>query len=391
MKRRHILIINIIFFGFMLFSAGVVYQYMTGNKPLSIIGDIAHRQKTITINTNACTTQKANTQIGVGDSPALAKLAIYQQACHSFVTGTMMVFTSMPDSVTAAKTYADTDAQMLKAFAKSNVRPLVVAEPSNTAGTNLDFALFAGGSYNETLNAYFAELKTQGITDAQMGVWNPFPEPNLPYWANNQPQYFAPAVNNYLTTLRQYFPAAQTSILLNSATYSTTDFNWENGEYDSLLPYVKGIAPGLVDYAGLQGFPWLSPKGGNGAILNGAEFINPSLLQEVADTLKIKKVWFNTGTFATKYTLDPAQTVTMTPERRKAVLATVDSQALLLQKRGYEVAINIFAQDKSHDSEETDWSYWSNDKPFNSEATPVITDFINQLAQQKIAFWLFDK
>jgi hypothetical protein len=302
----------------------------------------------------------------------------------------MMVFTSMPDSVTAAKTYADTDAQMLKAFAKSNVRPLVIAEPSNTGGTNLDFARFASGGYNEELNTYFAELKAQGITDAQMGIWNPFPEPNLPYWANNQPQYFAPAVNNYLATLRQYFPVTQTSIMLNSATYSTTDFNWENGEYDSLLPYVNGITPGLVNYAGLQGFPWLSPKGGNGAILNAAEFINPSLLQEVADSLKIKKVWFNTGTFTTKYTLDPAQTVTMTPERRKAVLATIDSQATLLQKQGYEVAVNIFAQDKSQESEETNWSYWSDNKPFNSEATPVITDFINQLATQKIDFWLFD-
>ena len=29
--------------------------------------------------------------------------------------------------------------------------------------------------------------------------------------------------------------------------------------------------------------------------------------------------------------------------------------------------------------------------PFSSPATPVLTDFITQLNQQKIDFWLFDK
>ncbi|HSX08176.1 MAG TPA: hypothetical protein VLG11_04760 [Candidatus Saccharimonadales bacterium] len=390
MKRRHIIIINLIFFGLILFSAATVYQYMTGNKPLNIIKDVTHRQKAVTVTTAACNTQQPNAKLDASD-PGLAKVAVYQQACHSYVTGTVMVFTSTPSDAEMAKTYADADAKTLQTYAKSGVRPLVIAEPTTKDGTNLDYALFANGTYNPAITAYFAELKAQGITDAQLGIWNPFPEANLPYWNDNQPQYFAPAVNNYLSILRQFFPAAQTSVMLNSATYSATDFNWQDGEYDSLLPYVKGIAPGLVDYAGLQGFPWLSPQGGNGAILNASEFLNPPLLSEMADYLKVKKVWFNTGTFATKYALDPAQVVSMTPERRKAVLATIASQAELLQKQGYQVAVNIFAQNKSHDSEETDWSYWSDNKPFSSEATPVITDFIGQLAQQKIDFWLFDR
>ena len=391
MKRRHIVIINLIFAGLMLFSAATVYQYMTGIKPLAVAADLFRRDKTVSVKTTACTGQPANADLDTGDSPSMATLAVYQRACHSFVSDTMMIFTSMPPDLTSAKTYADNDAKTLKAFAKSHVRPLVIAEPSDIAGTNLDYGLFANGSYNPQITAYFAELKSQGLTDAELGIWNPFPEANLPYWANNQPQFFAPAINNYLGILRQYFPNAQTSIMLNSATYQTTDFDWASGEYDSLLPYVKGITPGLIDYAGLQGFPWVSPQGGSGAILNAAEFLDPSLLGEMADALKIKKVWFNTGTFATKYALDPAQVVSMTPERRAAVLQTVDTQALALQKQGYQVAVNIFAQDKSQDSEETDWSYWHDDQPFHSKAAPVITDFVNQLYQQKINFWLFDR
>lgn len=390
MHRRHIIWINAIFVALVLFSATTVYQYMTGNNPIKSLISAAKDKKPVTVTTTNCSSQNVYTHIHQSD-PGLAKLAEYQQACHSYVTNTLMVFTSMAPSVSAAKTYADNDAMTLKKFAKSGIRPLVVAEPTDTAGNNLDYAQFANGSYNAVIDAYFAELKTQGLTAENLGIWNPFPEANLPYWKNNQPQYFAPATNNYTSILHKYFPGAQTSVLLNSATYSTTDFNWENGEYDSLLPYVKGITPGSITYAGLQGFPWLARQGGSGAIVNAAEYLNPDLLSEMANSLGTKKVWFNTGTFGSKYTLDPTQTVTMTPERRKVILATVDSQAQTLQKQGFTVAVNMFAQDKSHDSEETDWSYWSGDKPFNSRATPVITDFINTLNQQKIGFWLFDR
>lgn len=390
MKRRHVIIINLIFVALMLFSAGTVYQYMTGTKPLTLISNVVHPKKTVLVKTAKCSPQKANTKLDSSDA-GLSKLAVYQQACHSYVTGTEMVFTSMAPDLSTAHAYADADAKTLKAYARSDVRPLVIAEPSDTSGNTLDYATFASGAYNTETDAYFAELKAQGISDAQLGIWNPFPEANLPYWNNNQPQFFAPAVNNYVGILRKYFPTAQVSVMLNSATYAVTDFNWQDGDYDSLMPYIKGITPGTINYAGLQGFPWLAAQGGSGAIINAAEYLNPSLLSEMADYFHIKKVWFNTGTFATKYALDPTQLVAMDPGRRKAVLATVDSQALILQKQGYQVAINMFAQNKSQESEETDWSYWSGDKPFNSEATPVITDFINTLNQQKIDFWLFDR
>lgn len=390
MKRRHIIFINLFFLGLMLFSAGVVYQFMTGTKPLAFIKSLGQNNKATMVTTSACTTKAPLKLTGAKAAP-LVKLSQYQQACHSFVTDTAMVFISMPMSDSQAKAYAAQDADMLKDFSKQGVRPLVIAEPTDQSGTQINFADTASGAYNDYFKTYFEALKAAGISDAQLGIWAPFPEANLPYWNNNQPQYFAPSVNNYVGALRAAFPTAQTSVLLNSATYETTDFNWENGDYSSLLPYVNGITPGFVNYAGLQGFPWMARQGGTGSILNAAEFLNPSLLSEMADALGTKKVWFNTGTFGTKYALDPAAIVTMTPERRKAVLTTIDTQAVLLQKKGYEVAVNIFAQDKSKESEETNWSYWSGSDPFSSNATPVITDFINQLNSQNISFWLFDK
>lgn len=390
MKPRHIILINVIFIGFMLFSAGMVYQFMTGKKPLSIIKNWGYTTKATHVSTNTCSNQKAINLHGATNA-SLRKLAVYQDACHAFATDTMMVFTSMPDSEEAAVALAKEDAATLKEFATYHVRPLIIAEPSTKEGTQLDFELFANGTYNAAVARYFTELKTAGVTSQEMGIWTPFPEANLPYWDNNQPAFFAPAVNNYLTALRAVFPEAETSVMLNSATYDTSDFNWENGDYASLLPYVKGIHPGLVTYAGLQGFPWMAQQGGTGSIMNAAEFLNPDLLTEMATALGTKKVWFNTGTFTSKYTLDPMKVVTMTPERRKSVLATVYDQAAALQKEGYEVSINIFAQDKSKTAEETNWSYWGGDKPFSSPAAPVITDFIEKIHDAKMSLWLFDR
>ncbi len=390
MKPRHIVYINIVFIALMLFSAGMVYQFMTGKKPLSMLQSIGHHTNNVTVKTGQCLDRAALNLSGV-ESKTLQQLAVYQQACHSFATDTMMIFASVPTSNAQATRYAQEDAAMLKEFAKYGVRPLVVAEPTDKDGTNIDFALLANGSLNAVFDTYFTTLKANGITDAQLGIWNPFPEANLPYWQNSHPQYFSPAVNNYLTALKAQFPQAHTSILLNSATYENTDFNWQNGDYESLVPYVKDIKPGLVEYAGLQGFPWMASQGGSASIFNAAEFLNPDLLAEMAEALGTKKVWFNTGTFASKYTLDPSRIVTVQPERRKAILTTVNEQALILQKQGYQVSINIFAEDKSKSSEETNWSYWADKKPFNSTATPVITDFINQLHSEKIELWLFDK
>jgi hypothetical protein len=391
MKLRHMIIINSLLAGMVLFSAGVVYQFMTGNKPLNILSSLAPARPVPTASALSCTDKQPIADLTNAKITPLRKLATYQQACRSFATGTMMVFVSMPTTADQAVSYAKTDATTLKEFAKYNVRPLVIAEPSDADGNNIDFGTIANGSLNKVIDSYFAQLRTNGLTDQQIGIWNPLPEANLPYWKNNQPQYFAPAVTNYFTALHAHYPGAQTSIMLNSATYQVADFNWESGEYNSLLPYVKGLPKGLVNYAGIQGFPWVPRQTTGGAIFNATEFLAPPLLTEVANALGTKNIWFNTGTFGTKYTLDPEQKKTIPPTQRKEILMTIKDQALALQKKGYHVAVNVFAQDKSTTSEETDWSYWDDKGPAGSQATPILTEFISNVSSQGVEFWLFDK
>ncbi len=390
MKRRHVITINLIFFGLMMFSAGMVYQFMTGNKPLAALTSF-RQAAPVHVQTSNCSS-RAPLSLGGTQSPYLRKLSTYQQACHSFVTDTMMIFVGMPASDKAAIAAAQQDAATIKEFARYGIRPLVMAEPTDyTTDAQIDFAQFSKGAYTKYLATYFSQLKAAGITDRQMGIWGPFPEANLPYWKNNDAQYFAPSVNRYISTLRTYFPQVQTTIMLNAATYEPTDFNWANGDYVSWLSYIKGITPGSITTIGLEGFPWLPKQGGQGNILNAAEFLNPTIVSEAADYLKTKQVWLNTGTFSQKYALDRAKTAYLSPQQRKAILATVTEQAGALQSKGYKVSVNIFAEDKSQTAEETNWSYWSHDNPFGSLAAPVITDFIHGLNDKHINFWLFDK
>ncbi len=375
----------------MALSAGTVYQYMTGRQVLHIISDLTRKQRPVIVTTDRCGPREA-LDLHDARTSSLKKLAVYQQACHSYATGTMMYFAGFPVSHESAAKQSAAVAVMLKDFAKHGVRPLVIAEPTDYDGsTNVDFAQIAAGTYNQWLDEYFANLKAAGITDRQMGIWNPFPEANLPYWNNNLSSYFAPNINLYISYLRKYFPQAETSIMLNSATYETTDFEWQSGDYNSLLPYIKGITTGSINYAGLQGLPWIPPAGGNGPILNAADYLNPTLISEMADYLGTKKIWLNTGSFSRKYALDPARSAGITTEQRRAVLATVNEQVLVLQRKGYSVSVNMFAEDKSNASEETNWSYWTSDKPFNSPYTPLLTNFISRLNDEKVEFWLFDK
>lgn len=387
------IVINLIFVGLMVFSSAVVVQFMTGRK-LSALASLVVKQdpRPLKVTTNECTSKPPQDGLIQASSKSLQKLQNFQEACHSSVTDTSMVFIGIPATEATARLQAKQDSALFKDYAAHGIRPVVIAEPTDySTGDNIDFADFAAGKTLPALLVYFDELKASGVQGQSLGIWNPFPEANLPYWKNNKVEYFAPSVNLYISTLHKQFPGVQTSIMLNSATYETTDFNWENGDYTSLLPYLKGISPGTINYMGLQGFPWVSAKGGNGLILNASEFLNPQLISEAADYLKVKNVWFNTGTFSTKYALDPERRVDITPEQRKAIFATVLEQVGELQGQGYSVSINIFAQDKSKTPEETNWSYWDNSDPFSSPHTPVLTEFIHDLSDRKANVWLFDK
>lgn len=392
MKPRHMVIINTFFLGLMLFASAVVIQFMTGRSPASVISLVRQDDKPVRVDTDRCSDAQPIAKLEQAQSRGLQRLSVFQQACHSLATNTAMVFVGMPASASTVEKQAKETATLLKEYQTYGVRPLVIVEPTDyVTNENLDFAAYSQGAYQPFLESYFTALKAQGVESAMLGIVNPFPEANLPYWKNNEPEYFAPSVNRYISTLRKYYPQATTSIMLNSATYETTDFDWANGDYSSWMPYIKQLTPKSIDYVGMQGFPWASPKGGNGLIINAAEYLNPEILSESADYLGIKQMWYNTGSFGTKYALDEEKTIHLQPSQRKAIMATVSEQVGILQQKGYAVSVNIFAEDKSKTPEETDWSYWQGNDPFSSPAAPVVTDFIRDMHARKADVWLFDK
>ena len=116
MKHRQLVIINIIFVGLMLFSMGTVYQFMTGNKPLAALQNIGHRNKPLTVTTSSCSTKPAIRGLNNAKDPYLKKLAVYQEACHSFVTNTMMIFVGMPVSAQSASQNAQSVSATLKSL-----------------------------------------------------------------------------------------------------------------------------------------------------------------------------------------------------------------------------------------------------------------------------------
>jgi hypothetical protein len=135
----------------------------------------------------------------------------------------------------------------------------------------------------------------------------------------------------------------------------------------------------------MQGFPWAPPAGSGRtvSIFNATEYLNHDLALEAAESLGVKKIWFNTGTFGRKYTLDPGNTVLVPAEKRLDILNGVLSEALDLKQIGFEVSVNLFSEDKSDTSEATDWSYLGGNEV-------VFVNFVSNLEKYGIGFSLYD-
>ncbi len=394
MKTRELVLYTIGFILASLYSANVVTGSLlhVSLSPESIRQFVADRTEAKTVSGGGACSADAALVLSASSEPHLAKLAEYQEACSSLVAGELMLFTDMPNSDTDAYARATAFAATLKAFKAAGVRPLVMVEPVTDWGL-IDFAEFNSGFYDSWLKTYFQTLRAAGITDADMGTWGPFPEANLPYWnnANATPADFANVVNRYLRIMKQVFPGASGTVLLNSATYETTDFEWRNGEYVSLRAYVTGLDKTLVTSFGLQGFPWMPDATQTGpGIFDAGEYLNWHLAAEAADLLGTKDVWFNTGTFGAKYTLDQDKTVTLAPAKRADMLNGILDEALKLKTAGYRIRINLFAENKRTVAEATDWSYWPTGGQLTSPHMPVFTAFARRAAQAQIPLSLFD-
>ena len=396
MNVKEMIIYSVLFAVASLYSVNVVTGSLL-HTSLSVAGieqwlsTKTHASTPVAVQT-ACSTQAPIANLAQSTEPHLRKFAEYQSVCQSGVASELMLFTDMPKDAIDAKTRATQLAATLNQFSEAGVRPLVMVEPVTDWGL-IDFKEFDSGFYDQWLAIYFQTLKANGVTDVAMGTWAPFPEANLPYWNNASatPKDFSNVVNRYLRIMKNTFPNAQGTVLLNSATYETTDFQWQNGEYISLRDYVTGLDKTLVTSFGLQGFPWMPEATQTGpGIFDASEYLNYRLASEAADILGTKQIWFNTGTFQSKYTLDRERTVYLAPSKRVDMLNGILDEALKLKAKGYSVRINLFSQNKSKDAEATDWSYWSTATQAQSSHAPAFTTFARRLTQEQISLSLFD-
>lgn len=397
MNQKELIVVNVGLVVVILFFSIMTLSLSVNQTISSLIGDylfgkddkaLAHVQKN---QISQCSSKPPLPFSADEDDPHVIKLKEYQDICKSFVTDKLMIFVGFPKDVTTAEADAEAVAKKLLLLNQAGVTPIVIAEPYTSDGA-LSYRDFMNGNYNDALELYFAKIKDIGITDSMMGTWVPFPESNTPSWNNKdtEPKDFATCVNGYLRILRSHFKDAKTSILLNATTYDPNDLEYNNGDYLDLTPYVEGIDKNLVTSLGIQGFPWMS----NAAVkrrtlFNATEFLQPDLAIAAARELHTRDIWFNTGSFATKYANDPHKKVTVSINDRKAVLSgilEVANGVQEYQQNGYRVSINLFSEDKSDTPEATDWSYGQ-----DIDTKTILKEFLAQANDQEIPISIYDQ
>ncbi len=394
MKRKEIFISNAILFVAGLFFAVITFNIFSNVDFGSFVKDEViknvKKEEAPKLTTYTCSKQKP-LEIKTYDEQHLVKLEQYQEYCGSFATDTWMIFTSFPYDTSSAQELVTELSTQLTQFHENKVTPIVIAEPY-IGEVEMQYRDFMNGMYDQALDTYFRLFKEAGMTDEMMGIWVPFPESNTPNWANKdtQPGDFAFVVNKYLSVYKKYFPAAKASILLNAVTYAPDDIDWENGNYESLNPYIGELNTKLVDSFGIQGFPWKSNAlQRTREIFDPMEFLQPDIAIAAAQTLKTRDIWFNTGTFSAKYTNDPEKEVRVSVVQRKSILEGIIQVAQYVEEyqlNNYRVRINLFSQDKSQYNEATDWSYFQDE-----ESKEILREFLWNAEQAEIPVSIFDR
>jgi hypothetical protein len=311
--------------------------------------------------------------------PQLRLLAAYEERLGRGFDSTIL-FADIPATNQDASAQASNMATVLKEYARQHVKPVVIFEPEGLDLRSLDRSVF---------QAYFTALKAQGITDQEIGVWAPFPEPNIPEWGspaddvgNTDPQLFVKNFTMLVSSLKEQFTDAETLVLLDSATYPSHDIAYQHGSYaaEKLLEYVQDLDRDLVDAVGLQGFPW----GEQGGELNydPAVFLDADRAIALAKAADVKEVWLNSGTFSSMYDWDPALRIAVTHSKRERILSGIIRQAEQVRKAGLQVTVSIFAEDKS--ATEANWSYK------DPAAWNVLQAFVHRAEDKGIGLTVFD-
>lgn len=321
----------------------------------------------------------------------LVKLSQYEAYCNSFVTESLMLFTSFPTNEQDSLAKSRELSLVLRKYHQYKIKPIIIVEPYLNESL-LNYDKFLQGDYDSALDKYFDNLKKLGISNEMLGIWVPFPESNTPNWdnKNTEPNDFALAVNKYFKIMTKYYPTYKGSILLSAITYTPNDLNWENGDYLDLGPYIQNINHAYISSIGIQGFPWIAdatrkPR----SIFHAHEFLQPDIAISAAQELRTKDIWFNTGTFREKYTNSEEKRIKVSVNERKNILweiLDVASYVKNYQQNEYRVTINLFSEDKSRSQEATDWSYLK-----NKDEIQLFKEFIQYANEKEIPVSIFDQ
>jgi hypothetical protein len=395
-----------------LIAAPLSYALIARSPSRSMAGPVTRSVKSNTVVSQATSGKSASSKVTVATPPAvrstectsstklhpalasatssqLKKLAQYEQVCGSSIVSQLSFFVPTPTTSQEAYSYARDVAARLREFSAYGISPLVFLEPTGTSGL-MNMAEYRSGKYDAVLDTYFAAIKSAQITDAMMGTWVLFPEGNTPVWTSVDPNDFAACVTKTAAAQKKYFPASKASIMLDTLSYPSAT-SWSGGRATSFLPYIQSIPSGLIDSFGLQGFPW-SPGANESGPSNGTpkSYLRTDLAAEAARSLHTKNIWLNTGTFSVKYANQPSSRIGVSAEQRLALLTDVITQTKGLQAQGFGVSVHLFAQDKSHVPEGTDWSYWSTGSASTGTSTYVFKTFVHDLQTTGVPLWLFD-
>jgi hypothetical protein len=317
------------------------------------------------------------------NDPQLMLLEEYEH--ETAVAPLYIDFTGFPQNHQEALKYAAAMAGDLQEWHKSGVQPLIIMEPTfNDGQDNMNLVAFSKGNYDEPLNTYFDTLAGLGITGEEMGTWVPFPEPNIPEWRNNDtgPELFTHNVTKVGEVIKNKFPNAKVSIMLNSQT--SHDSNWSDVTLNpkALLSYVSGFPSGLIDSFGLQGFTWSNED-------SPATFLSAQTAILGAKQLGVKHVWFITGTYSELNNPNGGGIIKSDNQRRAKVLNGVLNQALIAQAAGYMVDyINIFGENKLENGPSGAGS--ANYRYATPEAMNMLREFVDEAKLHNIPVAIFD-
>lgn len=310
-------------------------------------------------------------------------LTKYNQMAGGDFASSIMVFTSTPVGSQEVEAVATRIADKINELSKSNLKALIVVEPISASQGKLNFTDIALGKYNTDFGNLFVALKAKGVTDANIGNWIVWPEPNQPdrYW--NKPGFdssmFGEMFNNFASQLKSAFPSAEVTILMDTKSYDPSDYDYANGKAVSWSPYLARVKKNLVTTIGIQGFTWYA-KDGSDEMTDPKQYLPSNLLIDAAQQLGIKKVLVNTGQ-AKAYKSNSG--ITQIPDvKRRRINNEVAAQILKISNNGLEVTANFFVENKINTGEGIDFSY-------PPEDSAMFRLMINDLNYAKVRIGMF--